>query len=142
MVLSVLIFTVFLQMIPGLDHSIDINYYYNIAALAIAFGGAYITMSRIAVFILALNAIVLYAVWPWFETLLLPLGLPVLCLPFNIMLLVNLGILSIINGKFGVHLVPLEIATTTPENVLWWKRKKQLVEVCWEYINIEREKLK
>ncbi len=141
-VISVLLFSVLLQMIPGLDHSIDINYYYNIAALAIALGGAYITMSRTAVFILALNVIVLYAGWPWFETFLLPVGLPVLCLPFNIMLLVNLGILSIMKGKLGVHLVPLEIATTTPENVLWWKRKKQLVEVCREYINIEREKLK
>jgi tetratricopeptide (TPR) repeat protein len=110
--------------------STDVNLYYNLAALVIALAGAYLVLGPSAVVTAVLGCMVMAMTWHWWKALLLP----VTCLPFNIFLIVMLLICHGFKGRWGIETVPLEIAVTTPENVIWWKRKKDLLIKCRKFL--------
>jgi len=108
-------------LIPGPS---DVNLYYNLAALVLALGGAYLVLSPAVSLILAAVCVIFTLTWHLWDMFLLP----VTCLPFNLFLLLVLLICHRFKGRAGLETVPLEIAVTTPETVIWWKRKKKAVE--------------
>ncbi|NBR04929.1 MAG: hypothetical protein EBT92_04075 [Planctomycetes bacterium] len=71
------------------------------------------------------------ALWDWFGSTLRLIGLPVLCLPFNLALVGTLIVFPWFRWT-RVMLVPLEVATSSPEEATLWIAKTKLVGRCWK----------
>lgn len=106
--------------LPG---ATDVNLFFNLAALIIALAGAYLVMSPTVIVMLFPLGALFIVTWPQWDSL----PLPVTCLPFNLFLLGVLVVCHQFKGRLGIETVPLEIAVTKPETVIWWRRKRDLV---------------
>ncbi len=136
----VLLFSGLLGLLPGFPTVPDINFFYNLIAVAVALGGLVLVINISTAGLLMLAVILLhisYPLWNFGEQI---SGLPILCLPFNILLLL-IPVTAVILRKLpGIHPVPPEPACTTPENVLWWHAKKSLLDSCWQIIRTHSTK--
>lgn len=128
----IIILTTFTWVVPSVGKSLsDINLFFNLLALFLAFGGQYLRMGLKTALWSSVLAIGMITTWGWFGSILNLVGFPVLCLPFNLALVGTL----IMFPWFGLTrslLIPLEVATSSPEEVSLWLAKAQLVGKCWK----------
>jgi tetratricopeptide (TPR) repeat protein len=115
---------------PWFDYPLDINFYYNIAAVLIALGGSYIALSPMLLAFMVPLLLSFQLSWPFWQSI-LPSFLPPLCLPFNLFVILSLLLVLIGGSRSGLQLVPFEVAMSTAEDVVWWKRKNRLLKKCW-----------
>lgn len=119
-------------MVPSIGRSFsDINLFINLLALLLAFGGQYLRIGLKTSLWTAFLAIGMVATWEWFGSIFNLVGLPVLCLPFNLALVGTLIVFPWFRLTRGM-LIPLEVATSSPEEVNLWLAKAQLVGRCWQ----------
>ena len=109
----------------------DINLFFNLLALFLAFGGQYLRMGLYTGLWTAVLSVGMVALWEWLDSTLRLIGLPVLCLPFNLALVGTLIIFPWFRWT-RVMLIPLEVATSSPEEVNLWLEKARLVGSCWK----------
>jgi len=129
--LIIILFT-FTWVVPSVGKSLsDINLFFNLLALFLAFGGQYLRMGLKTALWTAVLAIGMVTTWGWFGSILNLVGLPVLCLPFNLALVATLIVFSYFHFS-RVMLIPLEVATSSPEEVNLWFAKAELVGKCWK----------
>lgn len=108
---------------------------FNLLPIWLALGGQYLRLSiRSFGWILFLTALVI-ACWSVVSSAFLAMGVPILSLPFHAALL---GTLVAFRGfAWGRDLlVPLEIATTSPEEVRIWQAQQSLARECWERLTL------
>jgi hypothetical protein len=117
--------------VPSVGKSLyDINLFFNLLALFLAFGGQYLRMGLKTALWTAVLAIGMVITWGWLGSILNLVGLPVLCLPFNLALVATLIVFPWFNLTRAM-LIPLEVATSSPEEVNLWLAKVELVGKCW-----------
>lgn len=130
--LMIIILIALTWMVPSIGRSFsDINLFFNLLALLLAFGGQYLRIGLKTSLWTAFLAIGMVATWEWFGSILNLVGLPVLCLPFNLALVGTLIVFPWFRLTRGM-LIPLEVATSSPEEVNLWLAKAQLVGRCWK----------
>lgn len=130
---SLIIFLITLFLIaPSRGKSFsDMNLFFNLLALLLAFGGQYLRMKFKTTLWGTVLALGIVAIWEWLGSTLRLIGLPVLCLPFNLALVGTLIIFPWFRVT-RVMLIPLEVAMSSPEEVNLWVAKAQLVSSCWK----------
>ena len=113
--------------------TLDVGFVYNLVALLVALGGQYLPVRPMAlVWMLLVGAVMgwsSYAAGLWLAAH----GWPLLCLPFNVFLLLSLAV-------FRRSRVPMELAVTSPENVARWARKRETANRCWAVLTDARTK--
>jgi hypothetical protein len=120
------------MVVPSTGKSLtDINLFFNLLALFLAFGGQYLRMGLKTALWTAVLAIGMLTTWGWLGSILNLVGLPVLCLPFNLALVATLILFPWFHFT-RTMLIPLEVATSSPEEVNLWLAKAQLVGRCWK----------
>ena len=118
--------------VPSLGKSLyDINLFFNLLALFLAFGGQYLRMGLKTALWTAVLAIGMVTTWEWLGSIFNLVGLPVLCLPFNLALVATLIVFPWFHLTRAM-LIPLEVATSSPEEVNLWLAKAELVGKCWK----------
>ena len=98
---------------PGREDTVsDPRFLYNMLPLVLALGGHYLTLDRVTIGWIVAVSVGMIVVWPMFGEASMLGGLPLFCLPFN---LVFLG--SLVAFRGSRRLVPLELAVTSPLEV-------------------------
>ena len=110
----------------------DATFLYNLIPLLLALGGQYLRWSALTMAWMVGAVVVLAVTWVPLCDFLAGAGLPILCLPFNLLLVASLVTL----GRAGrlSPVVPLEVAVTSPAGVRLWRRKVTLARACWEVL--------
>ena len=120
------------MVVPSTGKSLaDINLFFNLLALFLAFGGQYLRIGLKTALWTTVLAISMVTTWEWFGSILNLVGLPVLCLPFNLALVATLIVFPWFHLTRAM-LIPLEVATSSPEEVNLWLAKSELVSKCWK----------
>jgi len=120
------------MVVPSSGKSLsDINLFFNLLALFLAFGGQYLRMGLKTALWTTVLAIGLVTTWGWLGSILNLVGLPVLCLPFNLALVTTLILFPLYHST-RTMLIPLEVATSSPEEVNLWLAKAELISKCWK----------
>jgi urea transporter len=125
---------------PGRAEAVcDPRLLYNLLPLVLALGGHYLTLGRVTVAWIAIASVGMIVVWPMLTEASELVGLPLLCLPFNLFFVGSLvafrglGLLGVAN-----RLVPMELAVTSPEDVRLWQRRRAIAQACWRRIDALR----
>lgn len=127
------------MVVPSAErHLADINFFFNLLALFLAFGGQYLRMGLTTALWTAVLAIGMVTTWGWLGSILNLVGLPVLCLPFNLALVATLIVFPWFHFT-RIMLIPLEVATSSPEEVNLWLAKAELVGKCWKKLEKPEE---
>ncbi len=120
------------MLVPSVGKSLaDINLFFNLLALFLAFGGQYLRMGLKAALWTSVLAIGMVTTWGWLGSILNLIGMPALCLPFNLALVATLILFPVFHST-RTMLIPLEVATSSPEEVNLWIAKAELVGKCWK----------
>ena len=129
----------FTWLVPSAGKSLsDINLFFNLLALFLAFGGQYLRMGLKAFLWTAVLAIGMATTWGRIGSVFNLVGLPVLCLPFNLALVATLIVFPWFHFTRAM-LIPLEVATSSPEEVNLWLAKAELVGRCWKKLEESSE---
>ncbi|MBN2053477.1 urea transporter [bacterium] len=116
------------------SHHLDVNLWYNLAALIIALGGHYIVPGiRSTIWTMA-GAAGLVLAWPIASGLAETAGLPLLALPFNLALITIMLLHDHILPSSTSPPVPLAVAAGTPHDVRLWRDRNIFVSDCWKKI--------
>lgn len=114
---------------------LDVDFIFNLLAILLALGGNYMRMNRVTLIWMAVVTVALALCWKALSVHWAGSGLPLLCLPFNAVLV---GTILLFSGlqRLGVReqLIPLEMAVTSPEKVRLWVRKREIARKCWRRI--------
>jgi urea transporter len=117
------------------DAASDPRLLYNLLPLVLALGGHYLTLGRVTALWIGAASIGVIALWPWLVASSDTVGLPLLCLPFNLFFV---GSLLLFAGArrlgWGDVLVPMELAVTSPHQVRLWRRRAAIARTCWTKI--------
>ena len=104
----------------------DASFVLNMTALWVAVGGHYLRLGWANVLWLIFCTLILTAAYGYLAVPLAALGLPMLCLPFNVGLLVSIAVL----GRWPGGRVPLDWAVTNPETIRLWQVKQHNGDEC------------
>ena len=117
---------------PGRAEAVsDPRLLYNLLPLVLALGGHYLTLDRVTIAWLVAVSVGMIAVWPMFAEASAVVGLPLLCLPFNLFFVGSLLAFRMLGRG---RLVPMELAVTSLEAVRLWQRRRAIAEACWRRI--------
>jgi len=110
---------------------------YNCITVAIAFGGLQFLQSRSSKVMTVLAIIVSAWFWLIMDRGFTPLGFPPLSAPFALtVFLFTFPYFSDVvkDGTLGLRMVGFDMISTSPEQVLQWKRFHDLSRACWDKI--------
>ena len=109
----------------------DVAFWYNLVPLLLALGGHYLRLAPLSMLWSASAAIFLAITWGLLTQASIAVGLPLLCLPFNVLLMISLVLFKQLRRPDSApSVVPLGIAVGTPEQVGLWTQKVDLIRKC------------
>lgn len=122
------------QLIPSCKNTLlDVNFIYNLLAIVLALGGHYLTLRLTTFLWLGCVAIAMTACWGALSGLFIACGWPLLCFPFNLLLIGSAVLFSSLRrSRFWDCAVPLDVAVHAPEHVRLWARKRAIARKCWQ----------
>jgi len=120
--------------LPAGAGAVDINFYYNLAAVMIALGGHYLVLTPAAAVWMAAVAAALAWSWPLVSGIFAAIGLPLLAVPFNVALLTTVVLFHLLFKTRWIVAVPLDVAVTNPRTVRLWQIRRQIADRCWAKI--------
>jgi urea transporter len=112
---------------------LDVNFIYNLLAILLALGGHYLTLRLTTLLWLGCVAIAMMACWGTLSGAFIACGWPLLCLPFNVLLIGSALLFSSLRrSRFLDCAVPLDVAVHAPEHICLWARKREISQKCWQ----------
>lgn len=117
---------------------LDINYYYNLVAILVALGGHYLVLTISGLMLIVAISTCFLICWGPLSSLLLQAGLPTFSLPFNLVMILAIIIVSMLGPRVGLRLVPLDVATTRPATVRRWFKRSLIAQRCWAKVAEEQ----
>ena len=111
----------------------DVAFLLNVLPLFLAFGGQYLRFSLLGLGWSIFLSLFLALSWSLLPSIFATAGLPLLCFPFNLLLLITLLSFRYIPACRRI-LVPLEVATTNPEAVRVYFVRVQIANHCWSLL--------
>ena len=125
------------QLIPSCKNTLlDVNFIYNLLAILLALGGHYLTLRLTTLLWLGCVAVAMTACWGVLSGLFIACGWPLLCFPFNVLLIGSAVLFSSLrSNRFLDCAVPLDEAVHAPEHVRLWARKREIAQKCWQKLS-------
>ena len=109
---------------------LNIGFLYNLLALCVALGGQYLRLRWVTFAWMVMTFAGMAAFWWAAYVPALQEGVPLLCLPFNILLIWTVVVFQAVGLSHVV--VPLELASAAPERVRLLLQKKANADACWK----------
>ena len=118
----------------------DIHFVYNLTGIFLVCGGLYLRLNILTVPWLAAVTLALAGFWNANADRMSAAGLPLLCLPFNVALVLTIAVFLLLRRcGLGDHVVPLDwAATSSPGKIGLGMMKRDIANACWKKLH-ERE---
>ena len=114
----------------------DATFLYNVIPLLLALGGHYLRLDALSVLWSLMLVVLLALCWEVITRPFTVLGLPLLCLPLNVLLAASILVFERLQRFSGrLYVIPPALAVGSPEQVRLWVWKAECVQACWKKLS-------